>query len=235
MRRHVLLLAFLALLALGACRAPEAGAVSTPLLVASNFRHPPFSSRGPGGRPVGIEVEILDVAARELGREVEWIELPFGELLAAVSEGDVDVAAATIGITPEREQSVAFSLPYFETTIVALARIGDGEPKTLDALSGRRVGTDRGTTAVGAAAARVPDAERVLERPGASTWAELLSTGAVDAVVLDRSHAEKFMDDAGTRFHVIAEPLKVERFAVAVHPGADALRAALDAAIAGRD
>ena len=232
MHSHVLILACLAL---GACRAPEVDDASTPLVAASNFLHPPFSSHGPDGRPVGIEVDIVDAAARDLGREVEWLELPFGELLAAVAEGSVDVAAATIGITPERARSVAFSVPYFETTIVALARIGDGEPQTLDALSGRRVGTDRGTTAVGAAAARIPDAVRVLERPATGTWAELLSSGAVDAVVLDRSHAEKFMGDAGTRFHVIAEPLKVERFAIAVRPGAGELRAALDAAIAAHD
>lgn len=208
--------------------------VDPPLVACSNLLHPPFSSRDASGRPVGIEVEIVAQAARRLGRDVEWIERPFGELLDAVALGEADLAAATIGITDERARLVAFTRPYFETTIVALVRQGKGEPATLDQLAGRRVATDRGTTAVGATAARIPEAIGVLERPAGTTWAGLLAAGEVDAVVLDRSHAEIFMRDAGQVFDTIAEPLRIERFGIAVHEDALELRAALDEVILER-
>ena len=202
------------------------------LVAVSNMLHPPFSSLDGDGRPVGVEVELVAAAARRLGREVLWVERPFGELLAAVAAGEADLAAATIGITAERARAVAFSEPYFETSIVALVRPDAGEPVTLDGLAGRRVATERGTTAVDALAARVPAATRILDRDDGRTWAQLLAAGEVDAVVLDESHAPKFIANAGVPFEVLAEPLRRELFGIAVHPEARELLDALNEAIA---
>ena len=55
--------------------------------------------------------------------------------------------------------------------------------------------------------------------------------GEVDAVVIDESHAETFMSNAGVRFLVVQEPLAEERFGIATHHDAVGLRAALDAVI----
>ena len=87
------------------------------LIAASNMTHPPFSSRDADGQVVGIEVEIVEEAARELGARVEWVERPFSELLTAIEKGEIDIAVSTIGITEERKQIVAFSEPYYETQI----------------------------------------------------------------------------------------------------------------------
>lgn len=207
--------------------APPPGAI----IAASNFLHPPFSSRDESQRPVGIEVDLIERAAARLGREVEWIELPFGELIQSVADGHADVAASTIGVTEERARLVAFTESYFETTIIALVRQGADEPTTLADLSGKRVVTERGTTAVGAGARRLPDAVHVLDKPEGRAWGDMLVAGEVDAVVLDRSHAEKFMRDAGAQFHVIEEPLRREPFALVTHPDADVWRASLNAVI----
>ncbi len=205
-----------------------------PIRASSNFLHPPFSSRDEQGRPVGIEIELVAAAAARLGREVVWVDRPFGDLIPGVARGDADVAASTIGINAERAKVVAFTRPYFETTIVALTRQGDGEPRLLAELADRRIGTERATSTVSAAKLHVPDAVRVLDRDDGKTWAEMLADGRIDAVVLDRSHADKFMRDAGTRFHVIEEPLQVERFGLVVHHEASALKSALDSVIEAR-
>jgi len=214
-------------------RSPGSGdTAAAPLVAVSNMLHPPFSSWAEDGRAVGIEVELIAETARRLGREVEWVERRFAELLPAVAAGEADFAASTIGITEERARLVAFSASYYRTSIVALARLGTDEPKTLAAL--RRVGTERATTAVQAAKARIPEALRVLGPLEGLTWAQMLARGHVDAVLLDESHAAKFMADAGVRFHVIEEPLKEELFAIALGQDAVALRAVLDEVIAER-
>ena len=232
-------IAALVLLALhGSCGAVERGtphdAEVPPLVAVSNFLHPPFSSRDEDGSAVGLEVDLVAEAARRLGRQVVWVERPFGELLLAVARGEADVAASTIGITQERAKLVTFSRSYYDTTIVALVRTGADEPRTLTHLSGRRIGTERSTTAVAAAAERTPKALRVLDRAEGRSWAEMLAAGEIDGVVLDHSHASKFMADAGTRFHVVEEPLQVERFGLALHHDATELRAVLDTVIAER-
>jgi ABC-type amino acid transport substrate-binding protein len=203
-----------------------------PLVAVSNFLHPPFSSKDADGRPVGIEVEFVEEAARRLGRRVEWREMAFGELIDAVFWGKADIAGATIGITDGRMKRVAFSNPYYRTNIVALTRPGAGEPRTLEALRGRRVATDKGTTAVAATAKRIPEAIRVTERLPGKTWAELLLAGEVDAIVLDQSHVEKFSADAGAELVEIAEPLREEVFGLVVGKSARELREALNEVIA---
>lgn len=209
---------------------PSSGA-DAGLLAVSNFLHPPFSSRDESGRAVGLEVDLVRLAANSMSQEVEWQERAFSELLVAVEEGQADMAASTIGVTPERAKRVAFTDPYHTTTIIALTRTGPGEPRSLEELSGKRVGTERSTTAVGAAKRRIPEATRVLERTEGKSWAEMLVAKEIDAVVLDASHASKFMADAQRRFHRIREPLQQEHFAFAVALEADALRASLNLAI----
>jgi polar amino acid transport system substrate-binding protein len=212
---------------------PDA-AEQPPLIAVSNFLHPPFSSRDADGNAVGIEVDVIEMAAHSLGRRVEWRELAFAELLNAVASDEADIAAATIGVTEPRKRLVAFTKPYFQTEIVALTRPGGGEPATLDALRGKRVATDRGTTAVEATVKRIPEAIRVLVRPAGRTWAQMLLAGEVDAIVLDRSHVSKFTADAGVDLQLIDEPLREEFFALAVGLDATDLRAALDRVIEKR-
>lgn len=212
------------------CMIPRASE-KEPFVAVSNFLHPPFSFEDASGRPVGIEVELVEEAARRLGRRVEWRELAFGELMDAVFWGKADIAAATIGITEARRKRVAFSKPYFRTNIVALTRPGSGEPRTLEDLNARRVATDRGTTAVSATAARIPGAIRVTERPSGQTWAQLLLAGGVDAVVLDQSHVEKFSTDAGAELVEIAEPLREELFGLVVRKSDRELRETLNRVI----
>ncbi len=103
-------------------RAPTGVSEDCTLTAASNMRHPPFSSWDAQQTAVGIEVEIVNTAAAEIGCRVEWVEKPFSELLTAIEDTSVDIAVSTIGITTEREQRVAFSQPYFATQIVALVR-----------------------------------------------------------------------------------------------------------------
>ncbi len=219
----------LLLASLAACAAPR-----PPVVAVSNFQHPPFSSRDASGRAVGVEVELVEDAARRLGREVRWVERPFGELLAAVAEGQADVAASTIGVTRERTLLVAFSQPYHETEIVVLVREGRDEPARLKELFGRRVASERGTTTVAAVAARIPGADQVLERTDERSWAELLLAGEIDAIALDRTHVDEFQRAAGATFAVLEEPLAVERFALAARQDDRALLEALDAAVAAR-
>ena len=215
------------------CHSPGA-AGNAPIKAASNFLHPPFSSQDDSGNAEGLEVELVAAAANRMGRKVQWIELPFGELLDAVATEEVDISASTIGITAERAKRVAFSDPYFTTTIVALVRPGAGEPHRLEDLSGRKIGTEIGTTAVPAAAQRLPEAIRVLERSEGNSWAEMLSNGQIDAVVLDHSHASKFMADANMSFFIIEEPLQEEHFAFALNLEDDVLRQELNRAIEDR-
>lgn len=224
-------LSFLIALLLVGCTAPP---TRETLVAASNMRHPPFSSWDVEGRAVGIEVDIVEAAARELGLRVRWVERPFSELLAAIEAGEVDVAASTIGITEARRRRVAFSKPYYETEIVALVRADASAPRSLAELAGGTIGADEATTAYPAARARWPTATLVGKVRDGMTWPEMVDRGLVDAFVVDASDQERLQSLSGVSLSRIDESLSAELFGIAMALGNDELRAAVNRAIDAR-
>lgn len=201
------------------------------LIAASNMVHPPFSSWNEDGRAVGIEVDIVEQAARELGFRVQWVERPFPELLDAIENGEIDIAVSTIGITEERKKRVTFSEPYFETQIVALVRDDDTSPRTLAGLSEATIGADRGTTSYPAARKQWPSATLVGRVQDGMTWPEMVVRERIDAFVVDASDQERLESASGVTLLRIEEPLSAEYFGVAMAHGEDALLAAINRAI----
>ncbi len=72
------------------------------------------------GKPYGFEYELLKAFEKFLNQGIkrkDWtrvifIPVPFDQLVIALKEGQGDLAAAGLTITPEREEMVAFTKPY---------------------------------------------------------------------------------------------------------------------------
>ena len=96
---------------------------------------------------VGLDVDIADNIAGELGVDIQWIEIPFANLLPALQDEKIDIAIAGIYITPEREKIVNFSTPYLETGLI-MAVHPDIHPNihALDDLEGLNIGVKIGAT-----------------------------------------------------------------------------------------
>lgn len=200
------------------------------LIAASNMVHPPFSSWNENGEAVGIEVDIVEAAARELGYTVKWIERPFPELINAVEAGEIDLAVSTIGITDARARQVAFSHPYFETEIVALVSPASNV-QLLNDLARARIGADRSTTSHTAATQRWPNASLVGAVEDGLTWPEMVEHKNVSAFVVDASDQERLETSSGVQLRRVTEPLKAEHFAVAIRRDIPEVVAAINRAI----
>ena len=94
------------------------------------------------GTPAGIEYEILTYFAKTRNLEivVEYVDA-FPDLLERIAQGEADIAAGTITITPERQETVDFSAPYFPVQVVLVERTGETSTSLDDpcGLTGRRV------------------------------------------------------------------------------------------------
>jgi ABC-type amino acid transport substrate-binding protein len=209
-------------LLVGAC------ASTPPLVVASDLDNEPFAWVDEDGRPVGRDVEMMAVVGRMLDRPVVWRRMAFDELLPAVERGEVDVACATLGITPERALHVAFSRPYFTTALSVVVRAGEDEPASLADLEGRRVGAGKGTTSERAVRRSLPEAVGVFDPEDGLTSLELLVLGDVDALVMDAPAADALVAATGGSLAVLPEPLGDERYALALPPDRETLRARID-------
>ncbi|UOR02687.1 ABC transporter substrate-binding protein [Leucobacter allii] len=192
----------------------------------------PLFAKSPDGRTrSGYEPAAAALVAERMGAAIEWVMLPWEDMIPAVRRGDADAVWCGQGMTPERAALVDFTLPYavFNETLVVRA---DDPARSAEELAGYRIGAIANST-------NMKLAETF---PGV----ELVSFGASDDVFGDMIAATRsgeidgFVDD-----DVVMIPLGREdpdfveaftvltgnRWGIGVAPGNDALRAELDAAL----
>lgn len=147
MKLSIALLAFLLLLAPPTARAqddaPKSGESSAEELVVGTIPAPPFAMRGKDGEWTGLAIELWKRLAQNKQLPYRIVERQgIDDLLRAVQLGEVDVAAAALTITPERERVVAFSVPFYPTGVgIAVPIAGGSDLPILGSLSGLNLRT----------------------------------------------------------------------------------------------
>ena len=76
---------------------------------------PPFSMRDDQGEWSGLSVDLLRDVAKELNHELDFVEADLKELLSDIEKGRLQVGAAALTITPDREEKFDFSHPYMDS------------------------------------------------------------------------------------------------------------------------
>jgi polar amino acid transport system substrate-binding protein len=146
-------------------------------------------------RVQGLDVEIAELIAKELGRAPEFVQIAYTSLDQSAARGDFDIALDGIEDTPARRASLAVTLPYYEFREVLTVRAADATRfRTLADLRGRRVATLGGTTAYELllAAEREHGVDAISYDDDVHPYEDLLN-GRVDAVLLDNVIAERSM------------------------------------------
>jgi len=188
----VLLGAALALAcAAGGARAPAAAAPVPPatLRVGTTGDYPPFSVRAGDHAPApftGLDAELAERLAADLGLAVEWVPLRWPELEARVAAGDVDVAVGGVTWRPWRAAS------GWMTRAVAV-----GGPCVAGDPTPERVAVNRGGVLERFARRRFPDAA-VTALDDNRALGAALAAGRADAVVTDSFERAHLGLPAGT-------------------------------------
>jgi len=73
---------------------------------------PPMNATHRNGELMGFEVDLAISLAMAIGVEAVPVKLPFGDLLAALEDGRVDIVMSNMTMTTERNAKVAFVGPY---------------------------------------------------------------------------------------------------------------------------
>ncbi len=200
------------------------------IVVASDLANKPFAFVDDDEQRSGIEVELITVISDRLGLTVDWSRREFEELLPACVASEVDVVAATLGITPEREREMLFSRPYFRTRIALVVRAGASEPQSHADLDGLKVRASRGTTSERALRRSLPNATIVLTGKDAAAIASELESGAVAGAIMDGPDATRLVAASNGALRELP-PLSEENYAFAFAPTRGDLRREFDAAL----
>jgi polar amino acid transport system substrate-binding protein len=85
------------------------------LVVGMSGDQPPLNATARDGKIIGLEVDISSRMASAMGVKLRVANMPFSELLAALSTGKIDMILSGMTMTPTRNMKVAFVGPYYVT------------------------------------------------------------------------------------------------------------------------
>ena len=205
------------------------------LRVATNAEFAPFESKNPDGSLSGFDIDLINALAKEAGYRVEFKDQSWDSLFNSLRNGDADVVVAAVTITPERQQSMLFTDPYFEITQVVAVPEGKQVASVEDLKNLNRVGVVTGNTGDLAASkllgATNPKVTRFESLP---LLLKELQNGGVDAAVSDSSVVMEFIKHNGDKgFTMIKVPdFEAEHYGIALRQDDTELRDTLNKALA---
>jgi len=145
----------------------------------------PWAMNDKNGVLIGFEVDVARRLAEDMGVDVEFIPTKWSGIIPALLTGKFDVIIGGMGIRPDRNLKVNFSIPYDYSgmSIVASKEMAAGF-NTLEAFNRKDVivAARIGTTAAAAAEKYMPLAEKRLFDDESQAIQELL-TGRAHAVI----------------------------------------------------
>jgi polar amino acid transport system substrate-binding protein len=186
-----------------------------------------FADPADNTRLIGFEKEIIDAVATRMGRTARLVQNDWDALIPGLNRGLYDVVMNGLEITPEHEQAVDFSIPYYTTFEQLAVRTGDPY-RSLANLSGHKVGTLKASLG-----------ERILQAAGnlnvvsydeeTDAYSDL-ANGRVDAVLLDYPIA-LYYATPNPALRLVGEPIGRIRYGIAIRKSDTALRRQIDRAL----
>ena len=86
------------------------------LVVATNAAFEPFEYTDGGTNYYGIDMEIADLLAKELGKELVIVNMDFDAVCLSVGQQQCDIAMAGLTVNEERKEYVTFSTSYYNAS-----------------------------------------------------------------------------------------------------------------------
>lgn len=176
-------------------------------------------------RFIGFEVDIAAAIGRELGVAARQSQNAWDSLIPALDRGDFDMVINGIEITPQREERVLFSMPYYIYTEQLVVRADDESIRDISDLRGKKAGTLSGTvaqeilTGVGGVDVRI--------YPGQVEPYEDLALGRIDAVLLDLPIAAYYAKP-NKKLKYAGKPLGEGFYGIAIRKNDKELKQAVD-------
>ena len=187
------------------------------LTVATSPDFPPFESLE-GDKVVGIEVDIMNLVAKELGVELEIVEMDFDAVLLGIQSAKYDCGMSGITASEERKENMLFTTPYYNAAQVIVVKAGSAIQSKAD-LDGKKVSVQTGTTADAGCTEAGYDVQAFAANADAKA---ALTTGKVDAWVVDNLTAQQMVGESDGLV-ILDEKMTEEPYAFAFAFGSEDL------------
>ncbi|MBN1971566.1 MAG: transporter substrate-binding domain-containing protein [Candidatus Delongbacteria bacterium] len=145
----------------------------------------PWAMNDKNGELIGFEIDVAKKLASDMGVKIEFVPTKWSGIIPSLLTGKFDIIIGGMGITPERNLKVNFSIPYDYSgmSMVASKKRSDGLTKIEDYNNENiKIAVRLGTTAEQAAKKYFPKAELKLFDDESAAVQDLI-LGRVNALV----------------------------------------------------
>ncbi|WON78166.1 arginine ABC transporter substrate-binding protein [Serratia sp. UGAL515B_01] len=111
---------------------------------ATEASYPPFEFIGADNKIQGFDIDLAKALCKEIQADCTFTNQAFDSLIPSLKFKRFDAVISGMDITPEREKQVLFTKPYYDNSALFIA--GKGKVANIDALKGKKVGVQNGTT-----------------------------------------------------------------------------------------
>ena len=185
-----------------------------PLYYSISFRNPK------SGKIEGIDADLAEELAKELGAKLEIVEASFGSFIADLQSGKCEIGMFGVGATLKRAQAVEFSKPYLLTNLYAVTRKDSKIKKWEDVdQKGVKAAVTLGSYMEPFMKGYLKNAELVAVAPPNTREAELVAQ-RVDVIITDFPTAIKVTDEFDWATYILpTEKLAITPYAYVVPQG----------------
>lgn len=197
------------------------------LIIGTEGAYPPFNTISADGTIGGFDIDIAKALCDEMKVTCTFVTNDWDGIIPALQAKKFDAIVASMSITDERKQKVAFSEKYYNTP-GAVAVLKDSPIKSLADLKGKTIGAQSSTTHANYAEKHFPEATEKLY-PTSDEYKLDLANGRVDAVTDDIVVLSQWVkSDAGSCCKILSQTEPDEAIygpgaGIAVRKGEEAL------------
>lgn len=182
--------------------------------IATESSYKPFSYTDAEGNLIGYEIELIDALCSQMQADCELISQDWDGLIPGLNAQKFDAIIAGMSITPERQEVVDFTDPYFHTGIILIGKKGDDI--TIDDLAGQPIGSQRSTVSSQYLQDEHPEANIKLYDTQDNAYLDLTS-GRVRAMMSDKvTGIDWLKTEAGQNYEVKGQEISTEEDAMGI-------------------
>lgn len=190
------------------------------IIIATDATWPPMEFVNQSKEIVGFDIDLMNLAAKEGGFEVEFVNTAWDGIFAGLANEQYDAVMSSVTITEERKETMDFSISYINAGQVLIVQQSTSGVTVLADLKGEAVGAQIGTTGAMEIDKVAGVETKTYDELGLAI--EDLVNGRIAGVVADTPIAADYVlqnDEYSGKLKIVGEPFTDEFYGVAVKKG----------------
>lgn len=210
------------------CSKKEESKIPEKIIVGTNAEFPPFEYVDDNKKVDGFDIALMKEIAKRMDKKIEIQNMEFKSLIGSMESKTINVVAAGMTKTEERQNAVDFSDSYYTSNQAIIVK-KDSKITKLSQLDGKKIGVQEGTTGDLISSGDKfgePGKEKVIVKKakvkrfkkGVDAVMDL-KNGSVDAVVIDEKPAQEFVKNNSKKLKLVIDSAGAEYYCLALPKG----------------